>query len=220
MSHVGGMHQKLRPPELLAEALSTPQDAFREGKHWPLVDALARAGDRNQQLKVTQAYWRLATAQADYHFARDQSHRVWKATERHIDQPAVQSARHSAEAAVDDAELAVIAAQHELASLLRLRSDEAMPLAVDQPHVGEYNTQYDKMFANGRTPPPRLRLANRALPIRRKAIDAHGEAILAAQDALDATVEDFDRRTADLTSLLAALEEFNHQRRSVCRSGA
>ncbi len=213
LAHVGAVHQKLRPPELMAEALSTSQDAFRDGQKWSLVDALARASDRQQQVKITQFYWKLAGAQADYHFARDLSHRLWKGTERHADKAAVQSARHSAEAAVDDAEVSVVTAQHELAEQMRLPSDEALPLAVDQPHVGEYKTQFDSLFS-GRTPPPRLWLTNRALPVRRKAIDVHGEAILAAQDALDATAEDYERGTTDLTTLLASFDEFGHQRRA------
>lgn len=213
LAHVGAVRQKLRPPELLAEALSTPQDAFRDGQRWPLVDALARSRDRQQQLRITQVYWKLAGAQADYHFARDLSQRLWRVTERHAEQPAVQSARHSAEAAVDDAETAVVAAQHELAEQMNLRPDEPLPLAIDRPHVGEYRTYFDSLFA-GRTPPPRLWLTHRSLPIRRKAIDLHGEAILSAQDALDATIEEFERRAVDLTTLLAAFEEFDRERRA------
>ncbi len=41
-----------------------------------LEEALARSVDRAQQLKIVQAYWRLSTAQADYHWAIDQRERL------------------------------------------------------------------------------------------------------------------------------------------------
>ncbi len=62
MSPVDRPHQKLRPPELLAEALTTPREGAVIGKPLTLLTALSRTADRQQQLKITQSYWRLSTA--------------------------------------------------------------------------------------------------------------------------------------------------------------
>ena len=68
----GTGQRKVRPPELLAEALQKPVQGALVGKLMTLEEALARSVDRAQQLKIVQAYWRLSTAQADYHWAIDQ----------------------------------------------------------------------------------------------------------------------------------------------------
>ena len=56
----------LRPPELLADALSGPHEGRLPSRPLPLVDALARATDREQQRQIAVAYWRLAIAQAQH----------------------------------------------------------------------------------------------------------------------------------------------------------
>ncbi|MBI3837388.1 MAG: hypothetical protein HY288_05585 [Planctomycetia bacterium] len=208
-----GPRQKLRPPELLAQALSRPREGAIVGRPITLEAALSRTTDRQQQLKVAQAYWRLSTSEADYHWALDQRDKLAVFTENHVNSPGVQGARASARADVRDAQLAVTQAQQDLADLLSGAADESPPLAVDRPHVGDYRTLYDSLF-NGRTPPPRIRLIHRTLPVRRKAIDAHGEAILATLDALESTGEDFRKSGHGLATVLANLDQLKHERRS------
>jgi hypothetical protein len=180
--------QKLRPPELLAEALATPTEGGLAGQPLELVQALARSGDRSQQLRIAQAYWRLAMAQAGYHWSLDAEQRLKHYVGSETASPAVASALSAAGADVSDAELSVSQAQQELADLVGTPGGQ-LPLCVDRPHVGNYNTQYQEIFG-ARPAPPRIRLIHRTLPIRRKAIDAHAEAIVAALDALEATGEE------------------------------
>ncbi len=208
-----GPRQKLRPPELLAQALSRPREGAIVGQPITLETALARTTDRQQQLKVAQAYWRLSTAEADYHWALDQRDKLALFTETHADLPGAKSARASNRADVRDAQLAVAQAQQDLSDLLASAADESPPLAVDRPHVGDYRTLYDSLF-NGRTPPPRIRLIHRTLPVRRKAIDAHGEAILATLDALESTGEDFRKSGHGLATVLATLDQLKQERRA------
>ena len=61
--------RRMRPPELLADALSGPHEGRLPSKPLPLVDALGRATDREQQRQIAAAYWRLAVAQAQLHYA-------------------------------------------------------------------------------------------------------------------------------------------------------
>jgi hypothetical protein len=203
---------KLRPPQIVAEALTTPEKGALAGTPVSLLSALSRTTDRQQQLAIARAYWKLATAQAEYRWALDQHDRLRSYVEAQTGVPEALSALASARAEVRDAELVAVQAQQELVDLIGQPSGEGPPLAVDRPHVGGYNTYFDEIFTQ-RTPPPRIRLINRMLPIRRKAIDAHGEAILAALDALAATGEDFSRSGQGLVGLLTALEQLKQERR-------
>ena len=126
--------------------------------------------------------------------------------------PETLSARASARADVLDAESMAAQAQQELADLMGTTGNEDLPLASDRPHVGGYNTYYEEIF-NNRVPPARIRLIHRMLPIRRKAIDAHAEAILAALDAIEATGDEFQRGNQTLVAMLTSVDRLKHERR-------
>ncbi len=209
----GGRRQKLRPPELLAEALEKPKEGALVGTPITLQAALAHGTDRPQQLKIAQAYWRLSTAQADYHWSLNQRDMLAHYTQSHTSAHGTLSARASARADVRDAQLAVAQAQQELGDLLGEAEEAALPLASDRPHVGDYRTLYDSIFSN-RQPPPRIRLIHRTLPVRRKAIDDHGEAIVAALDAVESSGVDFHETGKGFATLLATLELLKQERRS------
>jgi len=213
MTPVGPTRQKLRPPEILAEALAEVKEDGISGKPLTLAEVLERVPDRQQQIAATKSYWRLATARADFHFARDAYDRLLGITGDQQNLPGVQAALAAQRAARRDAELALTRAQYELAEQISLLSSDALPLPVDRPHVGEYRTWFDKIFA-GRPAPPAARLVNATIPLRRQAIDAHGAAVLAAVDALDATGDDYQRGAADLAAVLTCLEQLSHQRRA------
>lgn len=205
--------QKLRPPELIAEALETPRQGALVGTPMTLREALARATTRDQQLKIAQAYWRLCATQADYHWARNERDLLGQYTQQHTNLPGTLSARASARAVVRDAQLAVTQAQQDLADLIGMRSDASPPLASDRPHVGDYNTHYESLFGS-RVPPARLRLIHRTMPVRRRAIDAHGEAIVAALDALEVTGEELRQQGEGMATVLASLDQLRQQRRA------
>ncbi len=83
--------------------------------------------------------------------------------------------------------------------------DERILVTVDRPHVGDYQTKFKRVFAS-RTPPPRLRLIDRTLPVSRRAIDVHGKALIAAYDALQVTEEEYRKGEADYLTVAAALD--------------
>lgn len=205
--------QKLRPPELLAEALERLQEGAVVGEPLTLQAALARTNDRQHQLRIAHAYWNLCAAQVDHHWARNQLQMLGDFTGAQANLPGMKSARASARADVRDAQLAVAQAQAELSDLLGSRLEIGPPLASDRPHVGDYNTHYNSIFSS-RVPPPRIRLIHRTLSVRRKAIDSHAEAIVAALDALESTGEEFRDRGQGLATVLATFEQLKHERRA------
>jgi hypothetical protein len=205
--------QKLRPPELIAEALENPRQEALVGTPLSLSQAIARARDRQQQLKITGSYWRLASAQAEYHWALKQRDVLRDHTGSHANLPGALAAQAAAEADVRDAQLAVAQAQQELAELLGQGGDHAAPLASDRPHVGDYRTSYESIFG-GRMPPAPIRLIHRTLPVRRKAIDAHAEAIVAAIDAVESAGQHFHASATGLSTLLDAVKLLGHERKT------
>jgi hypothetical protein len=205
--------QRLRPPELIAEALENPRQEALTGTPLPLAQALARHRDRGHQLRITQAYWKLAAAQAEYHWSLKQRDALARHAQPHESLPGVVSAQAAAEADVRAGQLGVEQAQQELADLVGLGPLGDLPLAVDRPHVGDYRTQYEDLFGT-RVPPPRIRLIHRTLPLKRKAIDAHAEAIVAAVDAAEGAGEQFRSSGQGLSTFLAMLELLHDSRRA------
>ena len=205
--------QKLRPPELIAEALENPKEGALNGSPLTLAQAIARTNDRQQQLLIAQAYWRLATAQAEYHWMIAQRDALRAHTQTHTNTPGTLSARAAARADMRDAQLQVEQAQQDLVQLLGVADTKSLPLASDRPHVGEYRTYYETIFKD-RAPPARIRLIHRTLPVRRKAIDAHAEAILAALDAVAGAGEEFHSSGQGLTTLLESLALLKQERRA------
>ena len=128
-------------------------------------------------------------------------------------------ARASAAAAVQEAEVRAVAAQHELAGLMSL-APGTPPLPADRPHVGTYHTYFAQLFGAGPAP-DRTRLIDPALPLRAAAIDAHAVAIQASEDALAAAVEAQAGGQGPLAPVLASLDKHRRQQEqfmaSVCR---
>lgn len=222
LAPVGSVNQKMGPPEIMAEALSeVPEGAFlpvEEGdpllfQKLRLVDAIKRASDRTQQIKIAQIYWRLAIAQADYHFARDAVNQLREATRGQLSQPALRAARCAMRALQRDAETLVIRAQNALAVEMSLPSNSLMPLAIDIPHTGAYDTRISLVYS-GRTPPPRAILIDRMIPVRRKSIEEHSLAIIESLDAVDASADEYAKGTADLTTLILAFERLWKERKA------
>ena len=83
--------------------------------------ALAVGGGRERQLKIAQAYWRLSTAEASYHWSLDERERLRHYTEAHTNSVATLGARASARTVVRDAQLGVAQAQQELNDLMARR---------------------------------------------------------------------------------------------------
>lgn len=225
---------RLTAPRLLAAAMTPPEIEPLAGRAMPLLEVLTRTPNRLRQIEAVQAYWALTAAVGEYHFARteyDQVDRLWHAA--HTAPSGRNSAslarnqlalEHSSAAArLREAELKALAAQNELAARLALPATDPLPLPFDVPHLGSYRTYFDVLFAT-RPPPPRLRLIDRTLPLRKKAVEARAEAVQAAQDGLEAVDDAYQvgETTADVVAarvndvarqrqaFLAAVRDYNN----------
>jgi len=205
------------PPEMVAHALALPDRATLAGRPLSLLEALSRAGNRSQQVEVTHAYWRLTMAVAEYHASLDEQEQLGELTAPPVEAAMLSAAQASAAAALRAAELAVLAAQHELAEAAALPAGDPLPLCADLPHVGPYRTYPD---ASPSVPSlaGRIRLIDRTLPIRRRAIDVRAAAVQAAENALQAAVDSFHLGETDLSTVLAQVALLGRQRRALLRT--
>jgi hypothetical protein len=211
---------RIRPPELIAEAMSLPPDSSITGQPLPLVQALSVSADRRQQLAITRVYWQTIEAVAKYRYCLDHASQLGRVQSKRGDEASLQAARAAANAMLRDAELTAGAAQYELAALMQLPADAPLPLPADSPHIGAYRTNYQELFAS-RPAPDRARLIDRTLPIRRMGIDQRAMAIQAAKDALLAAVEAYETRQGNLADIISSSGQLLHQQwtfmETVCR---
>jgi len=207
-------------PEMAADALVLPPGSDVTGQPLALLAALAATPERLQQLEITRSYWRLVEAVAVYRSCLDYESQLRPVQARAEEEAPLRTARASSLALVREAEVSVVAAQHDLAALLRLASDAPLPLPADAPHVGPYRTDFAQLFSN-RAAPVQARMLDRTLPIRLRAIEQRALAVKAAEEATTATREAHRLGRAGLHDLLACLRDGLQQRQalmaSICR---
>ena len=204
---------KLTPPEMVAELLKLPTGTAVTGRPISLAEALALARDRARQLEVVHAYWRLTLAIGEYRVWLDQCDQLGKLPSKASDSAILRAAQASSAAGLRVAEVAAVRGQHELAEAAMLAPIQLLPLPADRPHVGPYRTNFERVFVVGGAP-PRARLIDRTLPVRRKAIDARADAVEAGQYALEATLDAYGRGDVDLSAVLGSLDFWSQQRRA------
>jgi hypothetical protein len=203
------------PPELLSQALVPPKSGALEGRPISLGEALARRADRESQLRITHAYWKLAVATAAYHYAVSENARVWDVqAPRRDDAALVNSIRAAAKAKVHEAQLVALTSQHELSDLLGLGTGAALPLVYDPPHAGAYATRLDELFA-GRAVPVRMRQIHGTLPALRQAIQARAQAVFEANQAFEAAQTGLANGGARVEDWLARLNHLGQQRQAL-----
>ncbi|MCC6125663.1 MAG: hypothetical protein IT426_11920 [Pirellulales bacterium] len=211
---------KNQAQEIVAEALQISPDASIAGQPWQLAQALATPLDRKQQLLVIHGYWQLAEAVAKHRFAFQHAKQFEQLTGRPADESALRAARSASAAALQEAKLALLSAQHELAALLQLPADAPLPLPGDKPHVGGYRTNYQGLFAM-RSPPPVVRVIDRTLPLRLEAVKARATAAYAAADACLAATEAYQGGQTNVSAAISSGDQLLHERRAfietVCR---
>ncbi|MBX3414391.1 MAG: hypothetical protein KF708_17010 [Pirellulales bacterium] len=203
---------------LLSATLMPPAEGQLVGQPLSLVNMLTLIADRSQQLRATQAYWKLSAAIADYHL-RLAEYRLLEelSTSEALahgsegDTLAIHAALARAKADAHAAELAAIGAQHELAGLVPMDTRAGLPLATDPPHVGTYRTQFETIFGQGPAP-AQAYLTDRLLPIRLEEIRQRAVAVQAANDALDAAVEAWSQAAASPRSVIDSLASLRQQR--------
>lgn len=202
------------PPELIAQAVQLPSEGPIQGQKLTLLEALSTTMDRRRQAEITHAYWRLSEAIAEYHYSAEESAAIQQLAAHPQDAAMLDTAKASAAAALQAAQRDVVEAQAHLAEAAMLSPGRPLPLPADLPHVGPYRTQFEQLFA-GRMAPPRTRLIDRTLPIARQAIEVRATAVSAAEDALEATKEAYQRGPLEFSAVLSAMGQLGSQRRAL-----
>ena len=212
---------RLTPLEMVAEAMTLPPGHRLTGRPMTLLTAVSASRDRNRQLEVTHAYWRLVEAVAMYHFSWEYDRRLRQTAEleglNEGQAALLPTARASSTALLREAELAAVVAQHELAALALRPAGAPLPLPADRPHLGPYVTQFDSLFARRRAPAG-ARLIDRTLPIRRRAIEGRAAAVTAAQDALAATLDAQRQGQLEVSAVLTCMRQYLRQQQALIRS--
>lgn len=202
---------------MLATMLKRSSASKLEGRPLTLLDALANAYDRTQRLAITHAYWRLTSLLAEHSLCAAEHEHLRQLQVRPNDTTLLRTAQVSAEASLRAAEVAVVAAQYDLAEAAGLPSQESLPLPVDLPHVGPYRTNFEIVAAR-QVLPPRSRLIDRMLPIRRQSIDVWASAVQAAEDAAQAINEAYQEGATDLATVLEYTALLGRRQRSFMTS--
>jgi hypothetical protein len=200
------------PPELVAEALLPRPETTLAGQPMGLGIALGSAAlDRSRQLETIHSYWRLAEAVGHYGASADLIRQLEQIAPRTDDRLLVATAKASAVAALRDAELAAIAAQHELLIQAAMPPGVPPPLPADRPHVGSYRTNYQQLQVAQRLS-ARAGLIDQLLPLRRRALDHRAAAVSAAEEAAQAALAAYRGSKGDCPSVLARLADLRRQR--------
>jgi hypothetical protein len=207
-------------PEMITDAISSPPGGSITGQPLTLLAALSSSADRRQQLEITHSYWRLAEAVGDYHFFWEYDKQLKRMRVQPAEAAALRTAQAASAASLLEAELTVVAAQYELAAMIRLPEGAMPPLPADPPHAGQYNTYFAELFAN-KAAPVQAKVIDRGLPIRLRAIEQHVAAVKAAGEAVASAQDAWDQRRSSFGDLISAMKEDLQQRQalmaSICR---
>ena len=118
------------------------------------------------------------------------------------DRAQLAAALSAARARIQEALVAAVDAQHQLAQYLRAAGPV---LASDAPHVGPYRTEFRSVFA-GRPAPAEAWRLDRTLPLRQREVLTRTAAVIASEDALDSRLDSYRRGECPLAEVLDALE--------------
>jgi len=207
--------------DLVRESLVLPKSLALPGKVTSLEELFNTVGDRRRQIDAVRSYWKLTADVADYHFAWQQTQflKLLRETVDVVEQgPDLQRAKTEttsrfaeSQARQREAEMKLATTQLELAERGSLSAANRQPLPRDLPHVGVYNTSFDKVYAH-RTPPARAYLLNRTLPLWRDIIAMRAETVWASQDAYDAAFDAYRKRQLEVDDVFLAIEELRERR--------
>lgn len=207
--------------DLVRESLVLPKSLALPGKVTALEELFNTVGDRRRQIDAVRSYWKLTADVADYHFAWQQT-QFLKLLGETVDVvekgPDLQRAKTEnasrfaeSQARQREAEMKLAATQLDLAERASLPATNRQPLPRDLPHVGVYNTSFEKVYAH-RTPPARAYLLNRTLPLWRDIISMRAETVWASQDAYDAAFDAYRKGQLEVDDVFLAIEELRDRR--------
>lgn len=198
----------------IASLLRLPEGSPAKGSPLTLREAIGATVDRTRQLEITHLYWRLNEAVGTLRATWDEAQQLQQLQSSAQDAGLLNAARNSAAARLQDATLEVSRVQHELAEMAAIAPGTALPLPADLPHVGGYDTYYERL-ARTRAMPARARLIDRTLPLRRQVIDARMAAFQAARLSLEANLESHRYGQTSLATVLDSVAEAARQQESL-----
>lgn len=206
--------------ELLVKHGLTPPDADAArilGQPASLVTLLERVADRSARIAVIRAYWTLTAEVASANWAAEEVEfvRGLSAENGGADRAEIEAARLDAVARWQEAKLAAVSAQHELAQICRLSvtTGESLPLPRDLPLVTAYTTNFERIFAS-RAPSSAVRQLAATIPLQFDLLDTRAASVSKGRDALKEVRHAYQQGTADLALLLSSQDRLNASQRS------
>jgi hypothetical protein len=180
-------HNLVQGAQLAFQSAKFPMQHKLEGRELTLQDLFIITTDPKKRYALLRAYWKVALAMAEYNWAVEEYYTLEPlkavgfgnqvtASHRYIE-----AAINSSMARVSETRIQTINAQFELLTLMGGKF-RAMPLCVDIPLVGTYNTQYEKNFPTGQAP-ARLREIAQTVDLRRDVVNARCLAVNTTFDA-------------------------------------
>jgi hypothetical protein len=201
----------LKPSAMMRAMLMPPAVTRLAGQPIALAVAVSGAPTREQQSERIEAYWDLCSSVADYYLSlreQDELRRLRSLLPSAAPTATWQQAESELGVRVSTSQVAAVASQHRLASLMNIAGDRiSLPLPADVPHCGDYQTRYEHNFA-GRANLEAQELVA-LLPLRYEELKDAAAAVTRAEQWLTA-----ERVTADETAMLRALELLALRRRA------
>lgn len=191
---------------LLKQSLEPRQSRSLTGDPLSLAEVLERVTGREDRILTVQTYWKLVTKLAAYHGALDDKALFAQINVRQLpphERAALAAVQLAAKAAAERAELEVVIAQNELSQMARLNDAQAQCLPSDVPLVSQYRTEFETLYSAGAVPAMLGRL-NRQLPYHLKDVRARADAVVAAQQGVQAMAEAVSTGQASVASLSEA----------------
>jgi hypothetical protein len=171
----------------------------------PLLEPLARSGDRSRRLWIVQAYWKVSAGYAVLSASAAAFERlelVAPGSDPH-DRATLDVATAAARADLADARARLASAQQELVDLARLPMSEPLPWPIDRPLTDPYQAHFEAIFAN-RIATGRVRAIVRSLPARHEALASRAAAVTAATKVADMAEADHAQGERPIEAVIAA----------------
>jgi hypothetical protein len=205
--------QSLLAAKLLRDMIQPTHTQTRE-QVLSLYDTLARTSGAQQQFEAVKAYWKWNLSVAELHgvleedamLARVQAPRTTHEQRMH------EATRHAAVARVEDTRLDVASKFVELEQVTGVNTNVAMR-PTDVPFVSAYNTNYQRIFANG-TAPSSIRKIHQTLPFVLKVVRTRADALAASRQALGAAETAYQSGQMSYGDLLDTITLLRNQRRA------
>ncbi len=171
----------------------------------PLLEPLARSGDRSRRLWIVQAYWKVSAGYALVRSSAEALERLELIAPGGAphDRVTLDVATAAARADLADARARLAAAQQELVDLARLPFGEPLPWPIDRPLADPYQTHFEAIFAN-RIATGRVRTIVRSLPARHEALASRALAVTAATKAAEMAEGDHARGKRPIEAVITA----------------